>query len=81
MGKYFIDLTNYLGVLACTIVSFSYKTSHDVPNDLKDKLWGCFQVCNIHTSIDIFVTLVIPYNLNVLINLFHLLKCFYYWST
>ena len=51
IGKYSVDLTNYLGVLACTMVPINHKTWKDhVPNELKDKLWDCIQVCIIHAS-------------------------------
>ena len=51
IGKYSAELTNYLGLLACIIVPINHKTwKNHVPNELKDKLWDCIQVCIIHAS-------------------------------
>lgn len=63
------------------MVPINHKSWKDVPNELKHKLWDCIQVCNIHTLIDIFATLFIPYNLNILLKLFHLIECFHCGST
>lgn len=79
--KYSIYLTSYLSVLACKMVPINHKSWKDVPNELKHKLWDCIQLCNIHTLIDIFATLFIPYNLNILLKLFHLIECFHCGST
>ncbi|WJZ82942.1 hypothetical protein VitviT2T_002663 [Vitis vinifera] len=43
IGESAVHLTNYLGVLACTMVPIRYKTWHVVPKQLKDKLWDSIE--------------------------------------
>ena len=44
VGESSVHLTNYLGVLTCTIVPIRYNTWRDVLEQLKDKLWDSIEV-------------------------------------
>ena len=45
MGEASMELTSYLGFLGRTMVPMVYEDWRQVPDELKENLWDCVQVC------------------------------------
>ena len=57
VGKVMAKYACSLGLLARTMIPIVYKSWFKVPNELKDKVWSCVEVCMKCFYIVIFIFL------------------------